>query len=89
MAPIVFFDYDCAMKPKTRHHLYAVLMAFALAVCLFGPMLAFAGDAVACYNINDADARSACLAKARRDVAYCYNVKSASMRAWCMTEAYK
>ncbi len=45
-----------------------------------------AADSSACYNISDGDARSYCLAKARREVSACYSIQNASMRSQCLAE---
>lgn len=42
--------------------------------------------ASACYNISDADARAACLARAHRDPGRCYSVQRADARAQCLAE---
>lgn len=46
-----------------------------------------AAQASACYNIQDADARTFCLARAHRDVGRCYSVQRADLRAMCLAEA--
>lgn len=45
-----------------------------------------ADGAAACYNVPDADGRTACLAKARRDRSLCYSIQRADMRALCLAE---
>lgn len=42
--------------------------------------------ASACYNISDADARAACLARAHRDPGRCYSVQRSELRAQCLAE---
>lgn len=46
-------------------------------------------DAGRCYGINDADARTICLAKAHNDPGRCYSVKDAGKRAQCLAEVRK
>lgn len=41
----------------------------------------------ACYNINDADARAVCLARANRDPGRCYSVQRPDLRSVCLAEA--
>lgn len=48
-----------------------------------------ATDAGACYNIGDADARTYCLARARKDVSQCYAVQRSDLRAQCLAEVRK
>lgn len=78
-----------AMKNSTRRNLMTGLLVFALFVTLFGPVIAFAGDASACYNINDADARTMCLARAHRDTGRCYSVQRADLRSQCLAEVQR
>lgn len=40
----------------------------------------------ACYNINSADARAYCLARANRERSRCYNVQNPDLRAMCLAE---
>lgn len=47
---------------------------------------AAATTASACYNISDADARAACLARAHRDPGRCYSVQRSDLRAQCLAE---
>lgn len=63
-------------------HLFIVLAAVIAAAA----MPARATDAAACYAIDDADARAACLARARRDPGMCYAVQRAELRAQCLAE---
>lgn len=74
------------MKPKTLRLLISALLIFGLAVTLIGPIAALAADSGACYNIGDADARSYCLARARRDSGTCYTIQRADLRAQCLAE---
>ncbi|WP_159717025.1 hypothetical protein [Geminicoccus flavidas] len=66
-------------------HLFLVLPAMIPAPALLAGA-ARAADAAACYAISDADARTACLAKARRDPGMCYAVLQADRRAQCLAE---
>ncbi len=45
-----------------------------------------ASDASACYNVDDGDARSYCLAKARNEVSQCYDIQRADLRSLCLAE---
>lgn len=45
-----------------------------------------AADAGSCYSINDADARSYCLARAHNDSGSCYSIQDSSMRSMCLAE---
>jgi len=74
------------MSNKFRRIAIAALLLFALAVTLFGPVLAIAADAGACYNISDGDARSYCLARAHRQPDICYTIQRPDMRAQCLAE---
>lgn len=42
--------------------------------------------ASACYNVQDADAQAACLARVHRDPGRCYNVQRADVQALCLAE---
>lgn len=66
--------------------LYFALLIFVLIVSLFGPIVAFAGDGGACYNIADADARSWCLARSNKRPDLCYNIQKADLRSLCLAE---
>jgi len=74
------------MSNKLRRTIIAALLLFALAVTLFGPVVAFAADAGACYNISDGDARSYCLARAHKQPDICYNIQRSDMRSQCLAE---
>lgn len=56
---------------------------------LLATTAAQAADTGACYNITDSDARSYCIAKARRDVSQCYNIQQAYLRSLCLAEVRK
>lgn len=43
-------------------------------------------DAAACYAISDADARTYCLARARRDSGTCYAIQRPDLRTLCLAE---
>jgi len=74
------------MKPQTHRRLMIAFLSFALFVFLFGPIIAFAGDSGACYNVQDADARTYCLARAKSEPAQCYNIQRADLRSMCLAE---
>ena len=66
---------------------YRFLALASLLVPCAGPMgPAHAADAGTCYVIGDADARAACLARARQDPGMCYAVQRADVRARCLAE---
>lgn len=48
-----------------------------------------AADSSACYNIQDSDARTMCLARAHREPAQCYSIQRADMRSMCLSEVRK
>ena len=68
---------------RTAHTL---LLSFALAVCLLGPIAAFAADSGTCYTVGNADQRAYCLAKAHRDSGRCYAIQASDLRAQCLAE---
>lgn len=78
-----------AMKENTRRAILSVFLLLAVAFTLFAPMLAFAADSGACYNIQDSDARTLCLARAHREPAQCYSIKRADVRSQCLAEVRK
>lgn len=43
----------------------------------------------ACYNVQDADARTMCLARAHREPGQCYSIQRADMRAQCLAEVQR
>lgn len=73
------------MKRTTKTLLLSALF-FALALVMLGPIVAIAAESGACYNIGDSDARSYCLARARRDAGACYTIQRADLRAQCLAE---
>lgn len=79
---MLFFDYTPSM---TKRALF-ILLLFALAVTLFGPILAFAANTGACYSISDGDVRTYCLARERREPAQCYSIQRNDLRQQCLAE---
>ena len=77
------------MKPRIRTRLIAAMLLLALVVTLFGPIVAFAGDTSTCYNVQDGDARTYCLARSKREPAQCYSIQRADMRSQCLAEVRK
>lgn len=77
------------MKPRLRTRLILAMLFVSLLATLFGPIIAFAGDAGACYNVQDSDARTYCLARAKGEPAQCYSIKRADMRSQCLAEVRK
>lgn len=71
----------------------SIILSLAYVAALFvAPHNAIAGQdraaqAGACYNIQDADARAMCLARAHRDPGRCYSVQRPDLRAMCLAEA--
>lgn len=68
------------MNPKS---LLALLAALAM-IYIVAP--ANAADPSACYTIGDRDARSYCLAKARKEPGACYSIQRSDLRAQCLAE---
>lgn len=66
-----------------------VLTIAYVTALLVAPHSAVAGGSAAgaCYNVQDADARASCLARAHREPSRCYNVQRADLRALCLSEA--
>ena len=75
-----------AMKLRLRTRLIFAMLFVSLLSALFGPIIAFDGDAGACYNVQDSDARTYCLARARGDVSQCYSIQRSDMRSQCLAE---
>lgn len=65
---------------KTKRILLAVL------AMLYIVAPARAADASACYSIANMDARSFCIAKARKEPGMCYSIQRADLRAQCLSE---
>lgn len=82
---MLFFDYTAPMRKTFAIITYtASLMLtpqFALA--------SSAGQASACYNISDADARTYCLARARGESSQCYSIQRPDLRSQCLAEVRK
>lgn len=60
------------------------LFMWALPLAVF--TMPVRADTSACYNVPDADGRTACLAKERRQRSLCYSIQRADMRALCLAE---
>lgn len=71
--------------------MYIVTMKFLAASILLALSsgASSASDAIACYAIDDADARTYCLARARRDPSQCYAIQRPDVRAQCRAEVRK
>jgi hypothetical protein len=63
-----------------------LLSAFALSLL---SLSAAAADSGSCYGVNDADARSYCLAKAHQDPSACYTIQNSATRSMCLAEVRK
>ena len=65
-----------------------ILILAYVSALMVAPHSAIAGvsAASACYNVQDADARAACLARVHRDPGRCYNIQRADLRAVCLSE---
>lgn len=74
------------MKPFIQYFGLAIFAGLAALVMISG---ACAQDASTCYTIGDADARTYCLARARKDSGMCYAIHRADMRAQCLAEVRK
>lgn len=68
------------MKPK---RILSILVALTM---LYVVAPARSADVSACYNISDMDARSYCIAKARKSPGMCYSIQRADLRAQCLAE---
>jgi hypothetical protein len=96
---MLFFDYTSPMRKTSALITYiAALMLspqFALAapgaiIVMSRPaVIAPTSDTSACYNVGDSDARSYCLAKARKEASQCYNIQAAGLRSMCLAEVRK
>lgn len=78
-------DYICA----TRRLLEGREMHLWTLALLVMPLGAHASGAGACYSIQDADARSYCIARAKKEASHCYSIQNADMRSMCLAEVYK
>jgi hypothetical protein len=65
----------------------ALFSLFLVVASCSHPVLA--ADAGSCYAIADADARTYCLAKARRDSGTCYAIQNSGLRSQCLAEVRK
>lgn len=74
------------MEPQEFTALIAFGIIAGLALFIGCAERAHAANSGACYNIGDADARSYCLARARRDAGTCYTIQRADLRAQCLAE---
>lgn len=64
-----------------------LVSAFLFACAFIAPALADATAAAgACYAIQDADARTLCLARAHKDPGRCYSIADQGLRAQCLAE---
>ena len=64
-----------------------ILATLFLVSCSLQP--AMAGDPGPCYSIQNADARTYCLARARGDASMCYAIQDSARRSECMAEVRK
>jgi hypothetical protein len=53
------------------------------------PAIQKAARVNACYNVQDADARTMCLARAHREPGQCYSIQRADLRAQCLAEVQR
>lgn len=68
---------------------YTVLTFAYASALLVTPGAAVVSDSGACYNVQDSDARTYCLARVNREPAQCYSIKRADLRSQCMAEVRK
>ena len=61
-------------------------MRFWMLALFAAPLGVYASDSGACYSIQNADARSYCIARAKKEPAHCYSIQNATMRAVCLAE---
>jgi len=76
---MLFFDYTAPMR-------YTFALITYAAALMLSPQFAMAADSSACYNIQDADARTYCLARARGESSQCYSIQRADLRSQCLAE---
>jgi len=50
---------------------------------------AYAADTSTCYNIQDSDASTYCLARAHKEPGQCYSIQRPDMRSQCLAEVRK
>lgn len=72
---VLFLAYACAL---------VVHPAMAMIASTDAPMAL--ANSSACYNVQDSDARSFCLARTHREPSQCYNIKRPDLRAQCLAE---
>ncbi len=63
-----------------------LLFGFALSMWTLPFALTAHADTGACYNVQDPDGRTACLARARGERSLCYSIQRSDMRALCLAE---
>ena len=68
-----------------KQHFRFIVLASLLVACA-GPAGPAHADSATCYVIGVADARAACLVRARRDPGMCYVIQRADLRAQCLAE---
>lgn len=61
-------------------------MRFLMLLLFAAPLGVYASVSGACYSIQDADARSYCIARAKKEPAHCYSIQNADMRSMCLAE---
>jgi hypothetical protein len=72
------------------HHMRHLVLNLAYAVAiLVNPATAIAVESGVCYNVQDSDARTMCLARARHDPGQCYSIQRADLRSQCLAEVAK
>lgn len=64
-------------------------MRLSILALLVMPLWAHASGSGACYSIQDADARSYCIARAKKEASHCYSIQNANMRSICLAEVLK
>lgn len=77
---------------KTFLAYFGTSIATAAAVIILrmcAPAPAHAADSAACYNVQDADARTYCLARAHREPSQCYSIQRSDLRSQCLAEVRK
>lgn len=62
------------------------MRSMILVLMLAASGVAAAADAGTCYSIDDHDARTLCLARARGDVGMCHAISDPGMRSACLAE---
>lgn len=78
-AMLTVFDVEDFIMRSVPPLLFLLIVAF--------PVLADATSAAgACYAIQDAAARTLCLARAHKDPGRCYSITDQGLRAQCLAE---